>query len=68
MFIGQLSHVSSRVIAGFSVPQRALPYVGYRSFRILALASCQHRARLDSFLSARFLSFLLSDRLCYMTQ
>jgi hypothetical protein len=51
----------------FTPKKRSLAFVGARSFRMVALGICQHKQRLDSFLSSRFLTFLFTDRLCYMT-
>jgi hypothetical protein len=59
--------MSLRVFFASGTGPRPLPYVGYRVFRIISLGVCQQKTRLDSFLSQRFLAFLLSDRLCYMT-
>lgn len=47
--------------------RRVFSFVSRRSFRIIFLGVCQRKVRLDSYLSERFLSFLFSDRLCYMT-
>jgi hypothetical protein len=51
----------------FTPTQRSFSSSGYRSFRIVCLALCQRRSRLDLYLLVRFLAFLFSDRLCYMT-
>lgn len=67
LYIQTSDKSSSRPYSQIRPSRRVFSFVGHRSFRIIALGACQRRVRLDSYLSERFLSFLFSDRLCYMT-
>lgn len=47
--------------------RRHTPFVGFRLYRQVANAICRRRYRVDFFLINRFLPYLVSDRLCYLT-
>ena len=49
------------------VSRRHTPFVGFRLYRQVANGLCRQRYRVDFLLISRFLPYLVSDRICYLT-